>query len=577
MYWSQLCTILWLRWRLTRNQWSRGGQLNLVITAIVTVLVSIVGAIGGLIGLLVGFFALDEVSPAIILGVWDGTIGVFLLFWILGIVSEIQRSEAIDISKMLHLPVSMRGIFVVNYVASHVTGSIVLFVPWMLGLSLGLAAGRGWAMLWMLPLSLGFVFMITAWTYHLRGWLITIMQNPRRYRAIVGGITLAFILLSQLPNLLVNITHDHRRPHTRQVQVETPRVPSVERYGQPGDSPTLLWLHRTVPVLWVGNGAMHLAGGSAWPAALGLAGSLGLAVLGLSRAYRSTRRFYEGRSIKAKARPRKELITVARRTLLERTLPGIPDEAAALALAFFRSMTRATEVKMAMATSLLWLVIFAGMLFVRHSGPSSAGARPFAATAAVVLPFFGMAQILLNHFGFDRAGFRALVLSPVPRWQILLGKNLALLPFAAAIGATLLLVATVALHIPWLVVLAACLQFATAFLLLSMLGNLISPLLPCRIAPGALRPTKLSTLNTLLLMLCHMSFSAALTPIFLPPVAGWLVASAGWLPAAPTSLIFSAIELALVATLYSLSLPRLGHLLQHREKRILQIVTQEVE
>ncbi len=577
MYWSQLCTILWLRWRLTRNQWSRGGRLNVIITVIVTALMCIIGAIGGLAGLLVGLFALDEVSPGIILGVWDGTIGAFLILWVVGIVSEIQRSEAIDISKMLHLPVSMRGIFVVNYVASHVTASIIVFVPWMLGLSIGLAAGRGRAMLWMLPLSLGFIFMITAWTYHLRGWLITLMQNPRRYRAIVGGITLVFIFLSQLPNLLMNATHDHGRPHTQQVQPETRREPPIERYGKPESSPTLLWLHRTVPVLWVGNGAMHLAGGSVWPAALGLAGTLGLAGLGLGRAYRSTRRFYEGRSIKTKTRRKKERAVVTRRTLLERTLPGVPDEAAALALTFFRSMTRATEVKMAMAASLLWLVIFGGMFVVRHSGPSSAGAQPFAATAAVVLPFFGMAQLLLNHFGFDRAGFRALVLSPVPRWQILLGKNLALLPFAMGIGSILLLVAKLALHIPWLIVLAACLQFGTAFLLLSMLGNLISPLLPCRISPGSLRPTKLPTSTTLLLMLCHMSFSVALTPIFLPPVAGWLVSTAGWLPAAPTNLLFSAVELALVATLYSLSLPHLGRLLQSREKRILHIVTQEVE
>ena len=28
MYASQLYTVLWLRWRLTRNQWSRGGPVN---------------------------------------------------------------------------------------------------------------------------------------------------------------------------------------------------------------------------------------------------------------------------------------------------------------------------------------------------------------------------------------------------------------------------------------------------------------------------------------------------------------------------------------------------------------------
>lgn len=576
MHWSQLYTILWLRWRLTRNQWSRGGQLNAIITVAVTVVLSLVGAAGGLAGLLVGAFALAKASPKVILGVWDGTIGLFLIFWIAGIVSEIQRSETIDISKMLHLPVSRRGIFFVNYLASHVTSSIIVFVPWMVGLSIGLAVSHGWAMLWMLSLALGFTLMITAWTYHLRGWLLILMQNPRRYRAIVGGITLVFILLSQLP-ILMDGTHRHGSPsQSKQVQPQMQREPPVERYSKPKDFSTVLWLHNIVPVLWVGNGAMHLAGGGVWPAILGTAGTFGLAGLGLSRAYRSTRRFYEGRCIKARTRRKKQAV-VTGRTLLERTLPGLPDEAAALALAFFRSMTRATEVKMAMASSLLWLVIFGGMLFFRRSAPPGASTKPFVATAAVVLPFFAMGQLLLNHFGIDRAGFRALVLSPVPRWQILLGKNLALLPFTMGINLTLLLIAKLALHIPWLVVLAACLQFMTAFLLLSMLGNLISPLLPCRIAPGALRPTKLPALTTVLLILCHMFFSAAVAPVFLPPVAGWLFSSAGWLPAAPTNLLFSAMEFILLIALYSLSLPHVGNLLQRREKEILRIVTQEVE
>jgi hypothetical protein len=117
----------------------------------------------------------------------------------------------------------------------------------------------------------------------------------------------------------------------------------------------------------------------------------------------------------------------------------------------------------------------------------------------------------------------------------------------------------------------------TAFLLLSMLGNLISSLLPCRISPGALKPTKLSAFTNMLLILCHMSFSAAVAPVFLPPAAGWLFASTGWLPAAPTNLLFSAIEFALLIALYWLTLPRLGNLLQRREKEILRIVTQEVE
>ncbi|MBN1508983.1 MAG: hypothetical protein JW955_19205 [Sedimentisphaerales bacterium] len=577
MHLSQLHTILWLRWRLTRNQWSRSGRLNAIVTLVIMATLSFVGLIGGLVGLLFGVFVFRRSTPHLLLAVWDGTVGAFLLFWCVGIISELQRSEAIDIGKMLHLPVSMKGIFLLNYLASHVTASVVFFVPWMIGLSIGLAVGRGPAMLWMVPLSLAFVFMLTAWTYHLRGWLLTLMQNPRRYRMIVGTIGLGVLLLSQLPNLIFMARDKHRaRPDARQrSSEETEKDTELHRHREERALSTFLWAHNVAPPLWVGNGVMHLADGGAWSAALGTAGSLALAGLGLSRAYRSTRRFYEGRSIKARAR--RKQVALKDRTLLERTLPGVPDEAAAMALAFFRSMTRATEVRMTVASNLLWLVIFGGMIFVRRAASPGTDMLPFIAAGAVALPFFGMSQLLLNQFGFDRTGFRVLVLSPVPRWQILLGKNLAVLPFMAGIGLILLLVAAVGLHVPALVVLAACLQFLIAFLLSSMYGNLISPLLPCRVAPGSLKPTKLPATTMILLICCHVFASMMLVPVFLPPLAGYLFASAGWLPAAPMNLLFSAIELPLLAVLYALSLPHLGNLLQHREKRILEVVTKEVE
>ena len=53
------------------------------------------------------------------------------------------------------------------------------------------------------------VFMITAWTYCLRGWLATMMSNPRRRRTVIMGITFAFILLSQGPNLYFNVLQQH--------------------------------------------------------------------------------------------------------------------------------------------------------------------------------------------------------------------------------------------------------------------------------------------------------------------------------------------------------------------------------
>ena len=111
---SQLRTILWLRWRLSRNQWSRGGLLNAVVMMIITVALSVLGIVSGIVGVLVGFLVFAEASPLKLLVVWDVLSGLFLFVWMIGLVSEIQRSETIDIGRMLHLPIFLRDIFIIN-------------------------------------------------------------------------------------------------------------------------------------------------------------------------------------------------------------------------------------------------------------------------------------------------------------------------------------------------------------------------------------------------------------------------------------------------------------------------------
>src|SRR5260221_10635470 len=147
----------------------------------------------------------------------------------IGIVTEIQRSETIDLGRLLHLPVSLNEIFLINYFASHFTLSIVLALPAMLGLAVGLAFGKGPEMLLLLPLALSFIFMITAWTYCLRGWLVSLMVNQRRRRAIIVGITTGFILLGQLPNLYFNVMRDRGQSRHHKTQSTQRRDAASDR------------------------------------------------------------------------------------------------------------------------------------------------------------------------------------------------------------------------------------------------------------------------------------------------------------------------------------------------------------
>jgi hypothetical protein len=320
---------------------------------------------------------------------------------------------------------------------------------------------------------------------------------------------------------------------------------------------------------------MSLAMGNAGPAVLGAAGMFLIGGLGLRRAYRATLRFYQGQATSKRAAQRPKIAKVAavRRSILERGLPGVPDEAAALALAFFRSLVRAPEVKMALGTNFLMLLIFGVMVFLRRSATLGEHFKPFIAAGVIAFTFLGMSQLMFNQFGFDRGGFRQLVLLPVPRKQILLGKNLAFLPIALLTGLTILLLATLVLRISLIVFLAAGLQWVAAFLLVSMAGNLLSVLVPYHIAPG----TKVSAMTTLLIFVSHLLFPTAMIPLFVPPALGLLLSSVGWLPAGPVNLLFSALLSGLLVLFYRLSLAPLGNLLERHEKQILQVVTEEVE
>jgi ABC-2 type transport system permease protein len=580
--WSQLGTVLWLRWRLSRNQWTRGGSVNAVVAVIIVIAGLGFAVAGGVAGVIGGAVGLAQGSPSVLLLVWDGIVGVFLFVWMLGLVAEIQRSETIDLGRLLHLPVSLKHIFLVNYVASHLTLSLVLFLPGMLGLCAGLTWSKGWSMILLYPLALSFVFMVTAWTYCLRGWLIALMVNQRRRRAVIAGVTMAAVLLSQLPNLYFNVVGQRGRGQPRVNQSVRPAdVSSAPQSpdGKPALPPAFLTAHEYIPPMWVGNGAMALATGNAWPAIGGSLGAFVIGALGLMRAYRSTVRFYQGGQTRKVARPppATRAAETGRRQFLERELPGVPEEAAALALAFFRSLVRAPEVKMMLAGNVIMPLVFAAVFFSRGMGTPGDKVRPFLATGAVAFTFLSMVQLMFNQFGFDREGFRALVLLPAHRRHILLAKNLSLLPIGCGMGLIFLALVAAALRVPLLAVLAAGCHLASTFLLLSIVGNFVSVVAPYRIAAGSLKPTKAPAKTMALIFVSHLMFPIAMAPIFIPPALGLLSESLSWLPAGPVNLLLSLLWLAVVVFLYRMSLKSFGNLLQRREQAILQAVTQEVE
>ncbi|MBI1842404.1 MAG: hypothetical protein HYR88_16325, partial [Verrucomicrobia bacterium] len=81
MNWNQFTTLLWLRWRLSRNQLRRGHTVNAVLSAIALVF-GAVGILGAVVG---GFFAglhlMKLATPEGLLMGLDIFTGAFLFMW----------------------------------------------------------------------------------------------------------------------------------------------------------------------------------------------------------------------------------------------------------------------------------------------------------------------------------------------------------------------------------------------------------------------------------------------------------------------------------------------------------------
>jgi hypothetical protein len=600
---EQFRAILWLRWRLTRNQLTRGSGFGAVIAALAGAMLVLLAVGTGTGATLLGALALKNASATAVMFVWDGVVFVVLLFSLIAVLTELQRSESVDLTRLLHLPIGLKQVFVFNYLASLISLGTVLALAIMLGLAVGLVISQGPLFLLAAPLVLAFVFMVTAWIYCLRGWLLSFMVNPRRRRAIIMWITLGVILVGQSPQLIHFVVPrkgkrdreaqpaaqkqsagqtNHSQtatgvtPDAQNASAALPNVARDEKKAQ-----TIAIARRAnqwVPLLWLPNGARGLAAGELLPALWGGAGMFALGWLGLSRAYHATVKFYRGdepvKAVAVKATPSRSAKPAS--NWVARRLPWLPEDAAALALAQFRSMTRAPEVRMMLAMGLFMAIFLPAMIFWRGGSNVNIpeAARPFVGTGVTVMALFMILQLVCNQFGCDRDGFRGLVLLPTPRERVLLGKNAALLPLATLIALVPMVAVSVLAKLPPVVVLATVLQFTAAFLMYCAIGNLASILAPYRIAAGSLKPTKQSWQTSLMVMLVHLSFPLVIWPVFIPPALGLGLEQLGGLPAGLVNLLAALLLTGAFGALYALTLRPLGRLLQRRETKILHAVTE---
>ena len=613
MNWQHFQAFVWLRWRMMVNQWRRAGAFNAVLMMVIAV-----GAVVVAVPLLIGSFAMGvnaipKGTPMHLLYVWDGLIVAFLFTWMIGLITELQRSEPLSLSKFLHLPVSVKSAFLINYFSSLLRLSLIFFVPMMLGYSLALVFVKGAMLLTVLPALAAFLLMVTALTYQFQGWLSSLMSNPRRRRLVVVAVTVIFVLGAQLPSLLSSNVAPFLTSQAEQLRQLTKEMDELNRAFQANEvdgkeftrrleelvddvelatkqadselpeqvEGSALLANLVLPIGWLPLGVKGAAEGRLIPALLGILGMTLIGSASLWRAYRTTVGVYQGQATARGSQPSSRVASTpaglgkTRTLLLERRIPGLSEPVTAIALGGLRSLLCSPEAKMMLLSPLIMAVIF-GTMLLRRSGLQNVSdwIRPLFGVGAMFVVLFGVLQLMSNQFGFDRGGFRIFVLSAASRRDILLGKNLAFAPFVA--GMALVLLVAVQVFVPMRVdhFLAMFPQFVSMFLLFCLLTNLLSIYAPIYIAAGALRHSKPKmsvVLSQLLTFVILFPLTQVLT--LLPLGIEVLIKSQGWIPQVPVYLILSLLQCALVVLIYRLLLSWQGGLFQSREQQIVEIVT----
>ncbi len=602
---QHLRTVVWLRWRLFVAQVGRMGLVSQVLLAIVAIGAVLLSLSGFVTALTLGCVLMPGADPWAVMIAWDVLCLLFLFLWAIGFMSELQRSEPISLDKLLHLPLSLRGAFLVNYFSSFASLTMFIMLPAMFGLALAMPVAFGPRALVTLPLLAGFILVVTAITYQFRGWLAKLMTNPKHRRSIVIGLTVGFILLFQLPNFF-NLYFQsfkadsdtveervfaklHGDLLTRQEAGEDVNE-AITRLEQDRDTAQqakeakekavakfwVLRMHQWIPFAWLPLGAFRAVQQAAWP---GLLGSVGLFAIGgtsLSWAYRSTLKFYravdQGRQQKKRPANAVTTQTVTKRNGVQHPFPLVPLQPGMIARTNLCSLLRAPEVKMQL---LVPVIIIGFVTFPLAIGEDKMPIlfRPLLGLGVAIFASVMSLPLIFNIFGHDRHAFRCYLLLPVRGRDILFGKNLSFLPINVGIGLMAILAVQCFRPLAFFDFVSALLQVIAAFMICCVVGNFISTRFPMPVAATAMRKISPRWQTVLAQMGIVLILPLIMLPVAIPVLIQIACQYFGRWPELPLSLLLELPVCGGIAWVYWLTLNPAGKYLESRGKQILQEVT----
>jgi predicted permease len=542
---SQLWALVWLKWALYRNSMRSRRAVVGKAAALLGMLAGLVVSLllAGTLGVAAyAFMSPDEAARE--QAVFDGFVFLFFIFttafmmWAL-MPLALGGGSRFEPGRMLLYPVSLGKLFAFDLLSDLTSLTAVFAVPsiFAMGLGAGLASGRVWAGLGLsaaaVAFGLGFAKLLSVG--------VGALMRQRRTRgetllALLGALLgLSGALMGQLMPFMERYAHHFERA------VWTPpgaAARALTRGLQPGGeaayaaSLALLVAYALLCVL--------LAFRVARRTALGGGGGGG------GRKPEAARRGASGRE--AYAGWRVPLLSAELSAVFEKELR----------YAARNAQLRVIVLMAVGLTVVLRMSVGRGAISLPITYTEGAG------TVFTVLYIFAlMSPLTTNLFGYEGAGMRVLVLSPVARRTFLLGKNLALtLITAALVAAGVLAGGLIFRDLTWETLLFALLAFVAYGGLFNAFGNWLSLQFPKRIEFGK----RMSRTGIAGLLLVPFFFA-----LLLPPALAVLGAHLAGSRAVKYAILAAFAILSVVT--YALLLALQGRTLARRELDILEAVT----
>lgn len=552
---SQLFALVWLKWTLVRNSLrSRRAVAGRVASAL-GVVAGLTLSLAAALGVGAGAYVLSAYG-----GPWAGgkapqsnagfavllfIFTVTFLMWAL-MPLALGGGSRFEPSRMLLYPVSLGRLFAFDFLSDLTSLTSVFVVPSLVALCIGVGLGRG-----NLAAGLAVAFVAVAFGLSFSKLLsvgVGALMRSRRTRgetalAIVGAaLGLTGVLMGQL-------------------------MPYLERHAD--SLGATRWTPPGAAADALARGLFAGDSGALTVSTLTLAAYATVCVLLAYRVALRTALGAGGGKARRKAQPSAEVASHAGRAegYAGWQLPFVSQEFSAL----FEK-----EVRYAMRNAQLRViaVMAVALTVVLRLGPAGAGSRrmwsgltPYAegagAVFSVIYIFMLVSPVSTNLFGYDGAGMRALVLSPVSRRTMLLAKN-------AAVTLISLLLVVVGVGVGGFflgdltapVLLFALLTFVTTAALFAPFGNWLSLQFPKRVQFGK-RMNRSGVAGLLLVPIFFV--------LLLPPAAA--VAAAHFAGSYIVKYVILAAFALLCVGFYALILPRQGRTLERRELEVLEAVT----